>query len=56
MKISILGAGAYGLALASIFNKNGHEVTIWSHSKIETKQIKTTRKSDKLKDYEIPKK
>ncbi len=56
MKISILGAGAYGLALASIFNKNGHEVTVWSHSKIETKQIKTTRKSDKLKNYEIPKK
>lgn len=56
MKVCILGAGAFGLALASIFNKNGHGVTVWSHNKIEANNLKTTRISEKLKDYEIPKK
>lgn len=56
MKVSILGAGAFGLALASIFNKNNHEVSVWSHSKSEVAILKKTRKSDKLKNYEIPRK
>jgi len=55
MKICILGSGAFGLALASIFNKNNHEVIVWSHSKIDANNLKTTRKSEKLKDYTIPK-
>lgn len=56
MKVCVLGAGAFGLALASIFNKNGHEVTVWAHSKNDATTLKITRKSDKLKDYVIPKK
>lgn len=56
MKVTILGAGAFGLALASIFEKNKHEVTVWSHSKSEVTTLKSTRKSDKLKNYIIPKK
>lgn len=54
MKILILGAGAYGIALANIFYTNKHKVTIWTHSKIEEKELKTTRISPKLKDYKIP--
>ncbi|MDR0987303.1 MAG: NAD(P)-dependent glycerol-3-phosphate dehydrogenase [Ruminococcus sp.] len=34
MKIGILGAG-FGLALGVMFNKYGHEVTVWSNSKRE---------------------
>ena len=30
MKICILGAGAYGLALASIFYKNKQSVYVWT--------------------------
>ena len=30
MKITILGAGAFGLALASIFKENKNSVTVWS--------------------------
>ena len=29
-KISVLGAGSWGTALAVVLHKNGHEVTIWS--------------------------
>ena len=35
MKVAVLGAGAYGLALASIFNKNNHEVEIWTNNESE---------------------
>lgn len=55
MKITILGAGAYAVALASIFHKNGNSVTLWSHDEIEKKEIEKTRKSSKLKEYIIPK-
>ena len=54
MKIAILGAGAYGIALSSIFHKNKHNVTIWSHSALEEKELEKTRISPKLKEYKIP--
>ncbi len=55
MKICILGGGAYGLALASIFNKNKHNVIVWTHSKEEEKELEKTRTTDKIKNYTIPK-
>ena len=30
MKISVLGAGTWGTALAILLSNNGHEVTLWS--------------------------
>lgn len=56
MKICILGAGAYGLALASIFNKNKHNVYVWTHGKEEEKELKLTRVSSKINNYQIPSK
>lgn len=29
-KVSILGGGSWGIALASLLHKNGHQITIWS--------------------------
>ncbi len=29
MKCAVLGAGAWGTALASLLSENGHETTIW---------------------------
>ena len=29
-KVCIAGAGSWGLALALVLEKNGHEVTVWS--------------------------
>lgn len=54
MKITILGCGAYGLALASIFNRNKENVVMWTFSKEEEKLLKRTRISSKLPDYAIP--
>jgi len=33
MKISVLGAGSWGTALAIILNNNGHDVTLWEYKK-----------------------
>lgn len=55
MKVCILGSGAYGIALGSIFNNNKHNVYLWTFSKEEEKLLNSTRKSDKLPSYEIPK-
>lgn len=54
MKICILGSGAYGLALASLFLRNGHDVVCWSHSKEEINDLKKKRFSPKLIEYKIP--
>lgn len=35
MKMTILGVGAYGLALAKVFHKNGAKITMWTKFKEE---------------------
>ena len=55
MNIGILGSGAYGIALASILNRNKHNVTIWSHRKDERDRLDQERTSPKLGSYKIPK-
>lgn len=39
-KISVIGAGSWGIALASVLDKNGHEVTIWSVLEDEINMLK----------------
>ena len=36
MKISVIGSGGWGTALAVLLNKKGHEVTLWSWCKEES--------------------
>ena len=55
MKVAILGCGAYGLALSSILVKNKADVSMWSYKEEEKDSLVKSRKSDKLKDYKIPK-
>lgn len=38
-KISILGGGSWGIALAVLLNKNGHEITVWSALENEIKML-----------------
>lgn len=33
MRISVIGAGSFGTALAKLVAENGHDVLLWSHSK-----------------------
>lgn len=45
--ISIIGAGSWGIALAVLLHKNGHQVTVWSAIESE---IKMLRKEHEHKD------
>ncbi len=47
-KITVLGSGGWGLALAITLYANGHEVTVWSPFKEEVEQLRTTRTNEKL--------
>lgn len=42
-KVSVLGAGSWGTALASVLNHNRHEVTIWSVMEDEIEMLKEKR-------------
>jgi glycerol-3-phosphate dehydrogenase (NAD(P)+) len=55
MKISVLGAGSWGTALAVLLCENGHEVTIWSIDKREIEMIDEKREQiEKLPGVMIP--
>jgi glycerol-3-phosphate dehydrogenase (NAD(P)+) len=54
-KVSILGAGAWGTALAILLGNNGHEVTLWSALAKEVETLKTERElKDKLPGVKLP--
>ena len=54
MNITILGAGAYGLALSSMFLENNCNITVWTKSIEEVKQLKKDKCNKKvLPDYVI---
>ena len=53
-KISVIGAGSWGTALAVHLDKNGHEVTIWSILDSEVKMLQEEREQkDKLPGVKI---
>lgn len=54
MKVGILGAGAYGIALASVINENHGEVDIWTPILNEYNELNTTRIVKKLNNYKLP--
>lgn len=54
MKVSILGSGAYGLALATEIYENKHDIIMWSPFEEEKETLETTRKSNALKGIELP--
>ncbi|HSP13835.1 MAG TPA: NAD(P)H-dependent glycerol-3-phosphate dehydrogenase [Thermoanaerobaculia bacterium] len=42
MKISIIGAGAFGTALAAVASRCGHEIMLWAHDPKVADAIRTT--------------
>lgn len=42
MKISILGAGTWGVALAALLKSNGHDVRVWSHLEEEAAALRAS--------------
>lgn len=48
MKITVLGSGGWGTALALLLTDNGHDVTLWSHSAERCAQMARTRENPRL--------
>ncbi|MFZ1291940.1 MAG: NAD(P)H-dependent glycerol-3-phosphate dehydrogenase [Melioribacteraceae bacterium] len=56
MRISVLGAGSWGTALAIILHSNGHDVTLWEYKRGYYKTLKRTRENKiYLPKIKIPK-
>ncbi len=54
-KVSVIGAGSWGTALASLLHKNGHEVTVWSILEDEIEMLNVNREHlDKLPGVKLP--
>lgn len=54
-KISVIGAGSWGTALALLLHKNGNEVTVWSIVQSEIDMLNTEREhKDKLPGVKLP--
>ncbi len=53
MKISVLGSGSWGIAIANLLYKNGHDIAIWSHTAEESQMLKEQRCSPRLPDVLI---
>ncbi|WOO36939.1 NAD(P)H-dependent glycerol-3-phosphate dehydrogenase [Anaerocolumna sp. AGMB13020] len=54
-KISILGAGAWGTAIAILLGNNGHDVVLWSALSNEVEQLTNDRElKDKLPGIKLP--
>lgn len=45
MKISVIGSGGWGTALALLLNRNGHRVCLWSYLPEECKRLKNNREN-----------
>ncbi len=48
MKIGILGAGTWGIALTALLSKNGHDLVVWSAIENEINDLKTTARHKNL--------
>ena len=54
MKISVVGSGGWGTALALLLLENGHEVTLWSYAEEESRILRETRENPMLKGVALP--
>ena len=54
MKVSVVGSGAWGTALAIRLHKNGHDVTMWTFEKNLIEEMETTRRNPRLPGAVLP--
>ena len=48
MRITVLGSGGWGTALALLLTDNGNDVTLWSHSRERSELLERTRENPRL--------
>ena len=54
MKVSVVGSGAWGTALAIRLHKNGHDVTMWTFEKDLIEEMEQTRRNPRLPGASLP--
>ena len=54
MKVTVIGSGGWGTALALVLEENGHDVTLWSHRKEKAQELKRNRENPMLKGVPLP--
>src|ERR1019366_7595584 len=54
MRITVVGAGAWGLALAKVLHENGNEVTIWNHRTEPFEELRGGRSERYLPGVPLP--
>ena len=45
-KVSVIGAGSWGMAIAKVLDVNGHEVIVWSHREEEAERLREKRENE----------
>jgi glycerol-3-phosphate dehydrogenase (NAD(P)+) len=48
MRITVLGAGAWGTALARLLQQGAHEVTLWGHEPAWIEEIRQSRRNERF--------
>lgn len=54
MKITVLGSGGWGTALALLLVDNGNDVTLWSHSRERSELMERTRENPRFPGVLLP--
>ena len=54
MKVTVLGSGAWGTALALLLLENGNDVTLWSYTEEESRVLRETHENPMLKGVPLP--
>ena len=54
MKITVLGSGGWGTALALLLLENGHDVTLWSYLEEESRVLREEHENPMLKGVPLP--
>lgn len=54
MKVTVLGSGGWGTALAQVLCDNEHTVTLWSHNPEKATQLSQTRQNPLLPGVTLP--
>ena len=54
MKIGVIGAGTWGIALARMLTNSGHKVTVWSALEEEIDELSGSRRHKNLPGMVIP--